>query len=88
LVEHYQRIVKEEKNIELPNTWFEDNTKNQKFILKEFVQLFSQELELIYKNTEHEGTSRIDDYAGKKYVLKESFKLVKLIFLHKYGVVI
>ncbi len=87
-MEHYQKIVKEEKNIELPNTWFEDHTKNQKFILKEFVQVFSQELELIYKNADNKSTLRIDDYVGKKYVLKESFKLVKLIFLHKYGVII
>ena len=32
--------------------------------------------------------SEIDDYKGKKYIITESFKLIKLIFLHKYGVYI
>ena len=93
LVDHYQNAVKHDKTKDLPNTWFEDNTISQKFVLKEFVQVFTEELELLYKNNKENilpplPHSRIDDYVGKKEILKESFKLVKLIFLHKYGLVI
>jgi len=57
-----------------------------------FYETIGEQFEIIGKiikeNHELDYNSGVEDYKAKKYIIKESFKQVKLIFLHKYGVVI
>ena len=74
------------------NNNLDNNELTQRYILSVFYEAIGEQFEMVINFSKEvddlENFSKLDDYKGKKYIVKESFKQVKLIFLHKYGVVI